>query len=109
MKRGMTGKQKLIIDFPDHYALFVQLKSEKWCQVTWNDFRSYDGPRRYTDGKSTVDHVGRLFVQGTNIEHPQSNTFQIITPSPGQLSTGKRKDTSKNLSTAFFASGTFNP
>ena len=45
-KRGFTGK--LDYDFPTHGVCEVQLANDEWYRVTERDFRSFDGPRRYT-------------------------------------------------------------
>lgn len=81
-KTGFTGK--VIKDFPTEAVLEVQLKNDEWYRVTSNDFRSFDGPRRYT--VVTQPKVGESFSDVEAVVHEYNgpvylfNTNQELEP-----------------------------
>ena len=86
-KRGDTGK--LEYDFPQQAACEVCI-DETWYRVTERDFRSFDGPRRYTQEEyvkkgvintpmKTYSYEGPVYMWGTNTSVPYEGTEKVIT------------------------------
>lgn len=87
MKRGNLIRSSLIWDFDSSNACYVQLPSGTWVQVTPNDFRSFDGPRKLVGSVLGKDRVSRPFERfydgpvyghGTNFEMPKTGCRQVI-------------------------------
>lgn len=89
-KRGFTGK--LTNDFPQHGVLEVK-KNGTWYRVTTTEFRSFDGPRRFTIASNTkhyallteedekmitTDYFGPVYVYKTNRVVPFTNSGKVI-------------------------------
>ena len=86
-KRGFTGK--LDYDFPTHGVCEVQLSNDEWYRVTERDFRSFDGPRRYTIPDytlhkamdvpmTTTKYIGPVYLWGTNTYVPYKGTTSKV-------------------------------
>ena len=86
-KRGFTGK--LDYDFPTHGVCEVQLANNEWYRVTERDFRSFDGPRRYTIPDytlhkamdvpmTTTKYIGPVYLWGTNTYVPYRGTRKLL-------------------------------
>jgi len=87
-KRGRTAR--LIYDFPTEALLEIQIK-DNWYRTTPNEFRSFDGNRRYSKPYSqpklgdtsnkpqmqTVQYLGPLYAYGTNHQIAKKNTQKI--------------------------------
>lgn len=87
-KRGKTAK--LVYDFPTEALLEIQI-NDNWYRTTPNEFRSFDGSRRYSKPYSqpklgdsttklqmqTVQYLGPLYAYGTNKQIPKNNTQKI--------------------------------
>ena len=87
MKRGNLIKTKLIWDFNSANACFVQTRSGLWAQVTPNEFRSFDGPRKLkgiTIGPKREsihfekDYEGPIYGLGTNFVMEGSDSRQVL-------------------------------
>ena len=87
MKRGNLIKTKLIWDFNSANACYVQVKSGLWAQVTPNEFRSFDGPRKLRgviigpDRESIPfekDYEGPIYGLGTNFLMEGTDSRQVL-------------------------------
>jgi hypothetical protein len=87
MKRGNLIKTKLIWYFNSANACFVQTRSGLWAQVTPNEFRSFDGPRKLkgiTIGPKREsihfekDYEGPIYGLGTNFLMEGSDSRQVL-------------------------------
>ncbi len=89
-KRGFTGK--LTNDFPEHGVLEIQ-REGVWYRVITTEFRSYDGPRRYSIASNTkhyalltendeqmiiTDYYGPVYLYKTNKVVPYTNSCKVI-------------------------------
>lgn len=89
-KRGFTGK--LDKDFPEHGVLEI-LRDGVWYRVITPEFRSYDGPRRYSVASNskhyallteddekmiTTDYHGPVYLYRTNKVVPYTGTCKVI-------------------------------
>ena len=88
-KRGDTGK--LEYDFPTHGVCEIKMKGT-WYRTTEREFRSFDGPRRYSIPEYTKHRIvevpmitenyfGPVYVWGTNTTVPYQGTETIISSS----------------------------
>jgi hypothetical protein len=89
-KRGFTGK--LTNDFPEHGVLEI-LRDGVWYRVIAAEFRSFDGPRRYSIASNTkhyalltendeqmisTDYHGPVYLYRTNKVVPYNGTCKVI-------------------------------
>lgn len=92
-KRGQL--EKMVYDFPTEAVLEVCIKGN-WYRTTSREFRSFDGPRRYTKPVKqpghgiegfkniefeTVQYTGPVYMFGSNKEVYPQGLEQIVSSS----------------------------